>query len=38
MKVVYKAALRECIRNMITFNQIGTDNEFMCLNRGFRPH
>ena len=38
MKVVLKAALRECIKNLITFNQIGTDNEFMCLNRGYRPH
>ena len=38
MKVVLKAALRECIKNLITFNQIGTDNEFMCINKGYRPH
>lgn len=37
MKVIYKAALRECVRNMLTFNKFGYDQDFMALIHGHKP-
>ena len=34
MKLIYKAALRECIRNIITYNKFGFDTDFITLNHG----